>query len=166
MRRLILVPVCCLFAACSAARPPVRSPKPPEAAALEAAGPADPFYFIDGRTASRDAFEQLTHDDIDRILILIGPAAVDRYGPDAAGGAMLVTTRREAATAGAESTVDRKERIFYFIDGRTATRAEVEALHPVGRIQRIQILQGPAAITRFGPEAEAGAMLVSTKRSS
>lgn len=41
--------------------------------------------------------EHIDRDEIESIEILKGPAAVERYGPDAAYGAVLITTRRARA---------------------------------------------------------------------
>lgn len=41
--------------------------------------------------------EHVDPDDIETVQIMKGPAAVERYGPDAAYGAILITTRRARA---------------------------------------------------------------------
>ena len=119
------------------------------------------FCFIDGHTASCDELWQYSRDAIDRIEILKGVTAVDRYGSEAMDGAILMSTKPSAAAT--PPVADRYESIFYFIDGRTASRRDVERLGS-DSIQSIEVLKGSAAIARYGSDAVAGAILVSTKR--
>lgn len=58
-------------------------------------GPADePFYFIDGRTASRSDLSGLPRDSIAHIEVLMGRTARVHFGSAARAGVVLVTTNR------------------------------------------------------------------------
>jgi len=54
-----------------------------------------PVYVLDGRLLSADEFRRvdLTPAGVVTVEIMKGPAAAARYGPAAANGAILVTTR-------------------------------------------------------------------------
>jgi outer membrane receptor for ferrienterochelin and colicin len=118
------------------------------------------FCFLDGRTASCDDLQRYSPDAIDRIEVLKGALAVQRFGPEA-DGAILVMTKPSIDPA--EPVADPSESIFYFIDGRTASRADFRQL-PHDTIERIEIFKNWAAVARYGSEAEAGAIHVTTKR--
>ena len=119
------------------------------------------FCFIDGRTASCADVERYPHDAIDRIEILRNTAAVERYGVEAVNGAMLLTTKPSTTTT--RPATEASDTRFYFIDGRTASRRDVERLLP-DSIERIEIMRNAAATDRFGPDAVAGVILVTRKR--
>jgi TonB-dependent SusC/RagA subfamily outer membrane receptor len=51
---------------------------------------------VDGRRLSHQALSALNPNDIVEVTILKGPAAVPAYGPDAAHGVVVVTTRAAA----------------------------------------------------------------------
>jgi outer membrane receptor protein involved in Fe transport len=52
--------------------------------------------------------------------------------------------------------------VLYFINGRAATRADVQALRTEA-IESIEIIKGKSAVFLYGPEAGAGAILVTLK---
>jgi outer membrane receptor for ferrienterochelin and colicin len=118
------------------------------------------FCFVNGRTVNCDDFQRYAPDSIERIEVIKGVAAAQRYGVEA-DGAILVLTKSVPGVS--RPTDDPAEGIFYFIDGRTASRSDVDRL-PRDAIERIEVLKGVAAVSRFGSEASAGAIRVTTKR--
>ncbi|MCI0436071.1 MAG: TonB-dependent receptor plug domain-containing protein [Gemmatimonadetes bacterium] len=107
------------------------------------------FCFVDGRTASCDDFQRYAPESIERIEVLKGAAAAARYGPDAEG-AILVSTKSPPDAP--RPAGDPAEPAFYFIDGRTASRVDLERL-PRDAIDRIEVLKNVAAVTRYGSAA-------------
>jgi hypothetical protein len=157
MRYIIAVGLVLATASCATRGQPDTA----AASAVSAQTPAERnvYCFVDGRTVSCEEWQRYSRDTIDRILILRGFAAADRFGPDA-DGAILVTMR---STGAAMPSATRSDLIFYFIDGRTASRADFERL-PRDNIHSIEILQSWAAVDRYGPDADAGVFRVTTKR--
>jgi hypothetical protein len=62
-----------------------------------------------------------------------------------------------------EPRVSYDRNVLYFIDGRTASRADFRQLPP-DSIESIEILKNRAAVARYGPGAEVGVIRVTTKR--
>jgi TonB-dependent SusC/RagA subfamily outer membrane receptor len=160
MRRLIVIGLAVAAASCATSK----TPQPPVSAAERTRSTPDVwngFCFIDGHTASCDALWRDSRDLSDRIQILKSTAAIDRYGSEAVDGAILMSTKPSPTATAAASAPS--QNIFYFIDGRTAGRDDVERMSS-DIIRSIEVLKGPAAIARYGPEASFGAILVSTKQ--
>jgi hypothetical protein len=55
------------------------------------------------------------------------------------------------------------EQPLVFIDGARSDAAAMRALGPE-RIEKVEVIKGPAAVQRFGPEAAAGVVQITTKR--
>lgn len=161
MRYLIIVGVAVATLSCAAHG----TRQPPVAAEARLRSSADDrgnaFCFVDGRTASCDDLMRYAPDAVDRIEILKGATAVERYGLEAMGGAILLSTRPSPDATPVTTTPS--ENIFYFIDGLTASRGDFARLPP-DSIQRIEVLKNSAVIARYGSQAVAGAILVTTKR--
>jgi hypothetical protein len=126
MRCLIAVGLALATVSCASSRTPQPPGSPDERPRSIAEVRWNGFCFIDGHTASCEELWQYARDAIDRIEILKGATAVDRYGSEAKDGAILMSTKPSAATN--RPAADRSESIFYFIDGRTASRRDVERL--------------------------------------
>jgi outer membrane receptor protein involved in Fe transport len=161
MRTILLTSLIVSAVGCAAYTAP-ESPAPTTTASQTAA-PDDRnvFCFIDGRTMSCDSLQSQDPATIDRIDVLKGSAAAGRYGPSAEG-AIVITSKPSLAAD--RQAADPSDRIFFFIDGRTASQADFRSL-PQETIDQIEVLKNAAAVNRFGSEARAGAILVTTKRS-
>ena len=124
---------------------------------------AEMIYIIDGRVSTRADFERLSSNEIAKIDVLKGQAAVARFGVTARSGAILITTRTSSQEA--ENRVLNKlpDQMLYFVNGNRTSVAEVRRLS-TSSIESIEIVKGKAAVARYGPEARDGAILVSTKR--
>ena len=114
------------------------------------------YCFVDDRTVSCEESERLARESIDHILILQRNAAAERFGSEADGAILVYLNGRATAPA------TRSDLIYYFINGRTASRADYDHL-PRETIQGIEIVMSSAAIERFGPEAAAGVLRITTK---
>lgn len=55
----------------------------------------EPLIFIDGKQVSRKKMEKLATDNIEKIEVLKGDSAIERYGDDAEDGVILITTKKE-----------------------------------------------------------------------
>jgi hypothetical protein len=113
-------------------------------------------YFIDGRTASADEVQAFPRDSIADIEMLKGGIAVDRFGFVAYSGALVVTTTRARAT---DPWV---KNIYYFIDGKSASRHGFEGL-PRSRIAALEVVKGSKALIMYGPNSKDGVVLAFTK---
>lgn len=76
-----------------APRVPAPQPAPSSSAAAPAAQSAQPIIVIDGRVFV-GAPNTIDPAHIDRVEVLKGAAAVDRYGPGAANGVVLITLKQ------------------------------------------------------------------------
>jgi TonB-dependent SusC/RagA subfamily outer membrane receptor len=157
MRCIVVIGVMLLTVSCGTRTSP-QTPTPLDVPAR----PSDErniFCFLNGRTASCDDFQRYAPDSIERIEVVKGFAAAERYGPDA-DGAILVVTK---SAPDMPKLGDSAEDVFYFIDGRTASRADFDRLTR-DAIEHIQVLKGGAAAARYGSAAKAGVIRVTTRR--
>lgn len=88
--RLVLV-LFAFTAACGSepaavASSPAPQRRPPECVSMP------PLYLVDGEAVDREAFNALDPDRIDTIALFQNPS-VDRFGPGAECGAIVVTTK-------------------------------------------------------------------------
>jgi len=54
-----------------------------------------PLFIIDGEESSKDALEKLDPNTIDKMEVLKGDKAVKKYGDNAKGGAIIITTKKK-----------------------------------------------------------------------
>jgi beta-lactamase regulating signal transducer with metallopeptidase domain len=155
----------------------------------EAPQPA-PIIYIDGVRISSEAspLNQVNPDQIDRIEIIKGEAAVQRYGPEAVSGVILIFLKRPSLEALMRQAVPDLDSIIssmsvqvrlrgvnasgpllqplVFLDGVQLGEAEREILRTLtaDQIDRIEVIKGSAAVQLYGPEAERGVVQVFLKR--
>ena len=164
MRYAVVLGVALVSVRCAPA--PASSPTPSPAQAAErllrsSEGELrNPFCFVDLRTVSCQDLERYPPEAVDRIEVVEGDAAVRRYGLDAMDGAILVSTSPSADIR--RPPAEPAGNVFYFINGRTATRSDLEETSP-DDIESIEVLRGAGAVARFGAEASDGVVLVTTK---
>lgn len=53
------------------------------------------LFYIDGKEVSKDDFEKLDSNSIEKMEVLKGDGAVKKYGDKAKGGVLLITTKKE-----------------------------------------------------------------------
>ena len=56
-----------------------------------------PLIYVDGVRTRQDLFDEIDPDQIERIEIVKGEAAIVMYGDDAAGGVILIFLKPDAA---------------------------------------------------------------------
>ena len=123
---------------------------------------AQPLFFIDGVRVEEAEMRALDEDDIYNIYVTRGPAATQRYGPEATGRVIEVVTKRGPVMEQAIRLGGRDPLLF--IDGvRVEGIEDVRALDP-NDIESIEIIKGTAATNLFGPEALNGVITVVMKR--
>jgi TonB-dependent SusC/RagA subfamily outer membrane receptor len=61
-------------------------------ARVVSAAPA-PLIFLNGEKITEERMKQIPRENIASVEVLKGKAAVEAYGPDAAGGVILITTK-------------------------------------------------------------------------
>jgi outer membrane cobalamin receptor len=120
-----------------------------------------PLFFIDDVRVEEAELRALDEDDVYSIEVLQGPVATQRYGPEALGRVISVVTKRgpvieRALAVGGPGAL-------LYIDGVQVQGVDFRALDP-NVIESIEIIKGPAATARFGPEAMEGVITVVTKR--
>ena len=55
------------------------------------------LYVVDGVRLQRDQLPTLTNDQISKVEVVKGHAALKQYGPDASYGVVVITTKAAAA---------------------------------------------------------------------
>ncbi|MFM9012570.1 MAG: TonB-dependent receptor plug domain-containing protein, partial [Gemmatimonadota bacterium] len=129
-------------------------------------GDAPTSYFIDGVSATREAAQAIAPDQIAAVnvnkmvdgaaskteirLITKAGAARGLLVEDGEGPRVVV---RGATPTGSP---------LILIDGRRATKAEMDALQPSGIIS-VEVLKGEAAVREYGEAAKDGVIKVTTK---
>jgi hypothetical protein len=68
-----------------------------------------------------------------------------------------------ASSAAAACGQERAAAIAYFVDGKSATCTSAMAL-PASRIASLEVLKGPAALSRYGAAAGVSVVVIETKR--
>lgn len=102
-----------LVAACETAPP--TTPGTPETSVIRVEpGTELPLVFVDGAAADHAVLETLSPDDIDRIEVVKGDAALEKYGPEATDGVIQIFTK--SAQAGMRSSVTTTDPTV-FVDG-------------------------------------------------
>jgi len=85
--------------ACTAER--ALSPQPTTSVASSVVAPAmmqvPLLYVVDGVRLQRDQLPTLTNDQISKVEVVKGHAALKQYGPDASYGVVVITTKAAAA---------------------------------------------------------------------
>lgn len=136
------------------------------AALLLGDGDGPTTYFIDGVSATREAAQAIAPDRIAAVNVnkmvngatatteirLITKAGAERGLLVEDGEGPRVVVRGATATGSP----------LILIDGRRATKAEMEALQPSGIIS-VEVLKGEAAVREYGEAAKDGVIKVTTK---
>jgi beta-lactamase regulating signal transducer with metallopeptidase domain len=156
-----------------------------EAAADLASGIGDAVVLIDGKRADLAAFRALNPADIEALTVIKDRLkAIAQFGPAAANGLVLVTTKsRPRSRVGGSGMVRVDGRplsraeidgilngqgalsTIYLIDGARATRPAVNAL-PEDQVWSLMVAHDPALVALYGVEAEKGVVQVKTKTGS
>ncbi len=123
--------------------------------------PVEPIFFLNHKRVDRETLKALSPSDISFVQVLKGKAAIKAYGEEAAGGAVLLTSKEQAPTiledsqggglvieqpnparqrvreVGLQGNLDK---VRYFIDGLERDQEALKEIEP-GQIDRFEVLE-------------------------
>lgn len=101
---------------------------------------------VDGKKVSREEIDKLSPDQIKSVTVLKGKMAVEKYGDEAKGGALLISTKESDDTQPMKITLsnDGKQgsQKSIIIDGKEVSAEDMEKLNLSGMVGNISILNG------------------------
>ncbi|MEK0430495.1 MAG: hypothetical protein RL139_299 [Gemmatimonadota bacterium] len=170
---LRLIPLCIVVAACEGRTPTAAEVRALDArqaergaAALLGAESGSATYIVDGAPSTRAAAEALAPEEIAAVNVnkqVIGSETRSEIRIVTKAGAARGLLAGEpdgprvivqgGATTGSP---------LILIDGRRATKAEMDALQPSG-IVSVEVLKGEAAVREYGDAAKDGVIKITTK---
>lgn len=135
----------------------------------------NPLIIIDGKPNS----EKMAPDELDKILnpeaiesitVLKGEQAIAKYGNSARDGAIEIITKKIPKEVVEQLNKNKallytnqlSDKAFYMLNGGRSTKEDVMQLDP-GKINRINVLKGKAAIEKYGSLGRNGVIEVWTK---
>jgi TonB-dependent SusC/RagA subfamily outer membrane receptor len=147
----------------------------------------DPLIVIDGALVDKAGknfeLESVNPEDISAITVLKGDHAATNYGPDAAKGVILITTKPGEAQRRVQDILrEQRERLnnpemmkevfpvlkasqnrLILIDGKEAGSQDVEKLLP-DQIEKINFLNDAETKKQYGEKAKNGVIIITTKK--
>lgn len=118
-------------------------------------GSQDPLIVVDGVISQR-SLSDIDPMDVDRVEVLKGAAAAASYGSRAEAGVIEITTKRGVGRT------PRPSEPLVVLNGVVSDRTLAEI--DLAEIEDILLLRGAAGAVIYGPEAEAGAIQVTTRQ--
>lgn len=101
---------------------------------------------VDGKKVSREEVEKLSPDQIKSVVVLKGKMAVEKYGDEAKGGVLLISTKESDDTQPMKITLsnDGKQgsQKSIIINGKEVSAEDMEKLNLSGQVGNISILNG------------------------
>lgn len=102
---------------------------------------------VDGKKVSREEVEKLSPDQIKSVVVLKGKMAVEKYGDEAKGGALLISTKESDDTQPMKITLSNdgkqgSQTSYYVINGKEVSAEDMEKLNLSGQVGNISILNG------------------------
>lgn len=101
---------------------------------------------VDGKKVSREEIDKLSPDQIKSVTVLKGKMAVEKYGDEAKGGALLISTKESDDTQPMKITLsnDGKQgsQKSIIINGKEISAEDMEKLNLSGQVGNISILNG------------------------
>lgn len=101
---------------------------------------------VDGKKVSREEVEKLSPDQIKSVVVLKGKMAVEKYGDEAKGGVLLISTKESDDTQPMKITLsnDGKQgsQKSIIINGKEISAEDMEKLNLSGQVGNISILNG------------------------
>ena len=101
---------------------------------------------VDGKKVSREEIDKLSPDQIKSVTVLKGKMAVEKYGDEAKGGALLISTKESDDTQPMKITLsnDGKQgsQKSIIINGKESSAEDMEKLNLSGQVGNISILNG------------------------
>lgn len=143
----------------------------------------DPLYVLDGKVIGIE-IKELNPDQIETVTILKDATAISLYGKEAEHGAVVIKTKKSAAENEMQQTPSKNEEgvtvtgygtkvvlrgdktfgkePLFILDGKTIENGSLNEVDP-NKIQTIKILKDASAIALYGPEANNGVIIITTK---
>jgi TonB-dependent SusC/RagA subfamily outer membrane receptor len=115
-----------------------------------------PLHIVDSTVFEGDV-NQISPSNIESLTILKGETAIARYGSQAAGGVIIITTVNKSKT----STVSGNSTPLYIVDG-TPFEGDVNQISP-SNIESLTILKGETAATFCASQTAGGVIVITTK---
>lgn len=136
-----------------------------------------PLFIIDGEKYTSNEFEALniSPDQIERMDVLKGESALEKYGEKAKNGVVIITKKKEGSIVppapinppSVSTLVDVNDGTppLFVVDGKQYSSSEFEALdlNP-NMIERVDVFKGESAIKKYGQTAENGVVSITTKK--
>lgn len=101
---------------------------------------------VDGKKVSREEIDKLSPDQIKSVTVLKGKMAVEKYGDEAKGGALLISTKESDDTQPMKITLSNKgeqgSQKSIIINGKEVSAEDMEKLNLSGMVGNISILNG------------------------
>ncbi len=157
----------------------VLPPPPPPPPQLRL--PPDGLYVLDGKVITYSEAAKIDPDDIQKITVLKGKNAVNKYGEKGKNGVVEIITKERKSSAVVtfdSATVTAAPAIItfnkgatvsanpvYFIDGKESNVTEMENISPAN-IESINVIKGEAAIKKYGEKGKNGVVEITTKPGS
>lgn len=99
---------------------------------------------VDGKKVSREEVEKLSPDQIKSVVVLKGKMAVEKYGDEAKGGALLISTKESDDTQPMKINRSNKgeqgSQKSIIINGKEISAEDMEKLNLSGQVGNISIL--------------------------
>lgn len=130
-----------------------------------------PLIIVDGVKTDKMIFDQIDKNTIKSIEVIKDEHAVKKYGTEATGGVILVTTKNikeDIKQAEPKTNIDEnspakiiaqldglKAEPIIFVNGKRYIKKEYTQLHPE-KIQSMNVYKGKIALEKFGKEGENG----------
>lgn len=101
---------------------------------------------VDGKKVSREEIDKLSPDQIKSVTVLKGKMAVEKYGDEAKGGALLISTKESDDTQPMKINRSNKgeqgSQKSIIINGKEVSAEDMEKLNLSGMVGNISILNG------------------------
>ncbi len=140
----------------------------------------NPLYMVDGEISL--SINELDPNQIQSIEILKDASATALYGKEATNGVVVITTKKgiENGIKGkldsvkvigtANNLILRGDNTFgknpvFVLDGKVTESGSIDNLDP-NKIESITVLKDASAVALYGPEAQNGVLLITTKKNT
>ena len=120
----------------------------------------NPLIFLNGKEITNEEMKKLDPNSIDKMEVLKGTNATDKYGERAKGGAILISSKKKKGNFVFVTTDNGNP--LYFLNGKEITHEEMKKLDP-DSIGKMEVLKGTAASALYGSRASNGVLLITTK---
>lgn len=101
---------------------------------------------VDGKKVSREEIDKLSPDQIKSVTVLKGKMAVEKYGDEAQGGVLLISTKESGDTQPMKINLSDKgeqgSQKSIIINGKEVSAEDMEKLNLSGQVGNISILNG------------------------